>query len=85
VDRRAVSLGRRELEAQTRRTSLWHILIGSLSTFLGAYFLLTYGLMRSPEWNIKIHFGLYWTLAWGLGLSYGGFARFLKRNDHVER
>jgi hypothetical protein len=72
-------MARRELDAKARRTSLWHILIGSLSTFVGAYFLLTYGLMRTPEYHIHIHFGLYWTLAWGLGLSYGGFARFLKR------
>ena len=59
-----------------RRTSLWLVLIGSASTFLGAYLLLVHGLAKSPSWPVEVHVGFYWTLAAGTGLSYGGFARF---------
>jgi hypothetical protein len=59
-----------------RRYSLWLVLLGALSTFLGAFLLLLFGLEKAPDWPVRIHFGIYWTLVCGTGLSYGGFARF---------
>ena len=61
---------------RSRRRSLWHIIIGAVSTFLGMFFLVLYGLEKGPGHPVDVHFGLYWTLACGTGLSYGGFARF---------
>ncbi len=66
---------REQLQA-SRRTSLWHLLIGAASTVLCAYLLVVYGLQRTVESQLQIRFGLYVTLAAGMGLSYGGFSRF---------
>jgi hypothetical protein len=40
-----------------------------------------YGLQRSASPSLSIKFGLYVTLAAGMGLSYGGFARFWSRHE----
>jgi hypothetical protein len=58
-----------------RRTALLHLLIGALSTAVGAWFVVTYGLERRVA-PLTIRFGLYVTLLAGAALSYGGFARF---------
>lgn len=70
---------RRERAHRHRRTSLWLVLIGAASTFLGTLLLLVYGLQKGPDWSVEFHLGFYWTLAAGTGLSYGGFARFTSR------
>jgi len=62
--------------ASDRRASLWLVLCGAASTLAGAYFLLLIGLEKAPDWSVNIHFGVYWTLVSGTGVSYGGFARF---------
>jgi hypothetical protein len=80
-DARGMRVGKREAHDAARRASLWHILLGAASTGLGVYFLVLLILGRSPDWGVKVHFGLYWTLLSGTGLSYGGFARFLRRDD----
>jgi hypothetical protein len=67
----AAELGRRRA-----RHSLYIVLLGALSTAFGAYLLLMWGAQKAPEHPISFHFGLYWTLACGTGVSYGGFARF---------
>lgn len=66
---------RRGEVAQKRRAALWLVLLGAASTVAGAYLLLVYGFSKAPDWPVRVHFGLYWTLAAGTGLSYGGFAR----------
>jgi hypothetical protein len=66
---------------QARRASLWHLLLGAASTLLCAYFLVVYGLQRPAAPGLQIKFGLYITLAAGMGLSYGGFARFWSRHE----
>jgi hypothetical protein len=79
VIRGARSAGRgskRELLHQHRRTSLYLVLLGASSTLVGAYLLIAFGLQKSADWPVRFHVGLYWTLAAGTGLSYGGFARF---------
>jgi hypothetical protein len=58
-----------------RRTALLQLLIGALSTAVGAWFVLTYGLERRAA-PLTIRYGLYLTLLAGAALSYGGFARF---------
>jgi hypothetical protein len=79
ADQRGVRLSAREAQEQARRMSLWHLLLGALSTFLGMAFLVFYGLQRSVDNGLEIRFGLYFTLAMGMGLSYGGYARFRRR------
>lgn len=59
-----------------RRISLWLVLLGAVSTALGAFLLLLYGLEKAPDWPVNIHLGVYWTLVSGTGVSYGGYARF---------
>ena len=71
----------RERLSHARRTSLWHLMLGAASTLLCAYFLVIYGVQRSVATGLEIRFGLYVTLAAGMGLSYGGFARFWSRHD----
>lgn len=73
---RGLRMTRRDELARHRRISLWLVLLGAASTVAGAYLLLLYGLSKSPTWPVRLHFGLYWTLVSGTGLSYGGFARF---------
>ncbi len=73
---RGLRMTRRDELAQHRRISLWLVLLGAASTIAGAYLLLLYGLSKTPDWPVQLHFGLYWTLVSGTGLSYGGFARF---------
>jgi hypothetical protein len=65
-----------ELDRRRARHSLYIVLLGALSTAFGAYLLLMWGAQKAPEHPISFHFGLYWTLACGTGVSYGGFARF---------
>lgn len=65
-----------ELARRRARHSLYIVLLGALSTFFGAYLLLWWGAQKSPGHPVELHFGFYWTLACGTGLSYGGFARF---------
>lgn len=72
---------RKERAFRHRRASLWLVLLGAASTFLGALLLLVYGLQKGPDWEVQLHFGFYWTLAAGTGLSYGGFARFRRRDS----
>ncbi|HEY4222067.1 MAG TPA: hypothetical protein VGO62_12010 [Myxococcota bacterium] len=72
--------GKGERLATARRTSLWHLLLGATSTLLCLYFLVIYGLQRSAATGLEIRFGLYVTLSAGMGLSYGGFARFWSRH-----
>lgn len=83
-DRRGERLVGRERQARARRASLWHLLLGALSTILCAVFLVVYGMQRSKVPGLEIRYGLYVTLAAGMGLSYGGFARFFSRH-HDER
>jgi hypothetical protein len=71
--------------ALARRVSLGHLLLGGFSTLLCVYFLVVIGLQRGTEDALQVRFGLYWTLASGMGLSYGGFARFSARGGHGER
>lgn len=71
----------RELSRRARRTSLWHLLLGALSTLLCAYLLVVYGLQRNATTQLEVRFGLYVTLAAGMGLSYGGFSRFWSRHE----
>jgi hypothetical protein len=78
-DGRGERLGGRERESRARRASLWHLLLGAASTVLCAYFLVIYGMQRASVPGLEIRFGLYVTLAAGMGLSYGGFARFFGR------
>ncbi|MFZ9887120.1 MAG: hypothetical protein ACO3JL_06430, partial [Myxococcota bacterium] len=73
---RGLRMSRRDEAARHRRYSLWLVLLGAASTLAGAYLLLMNGLHRGPEWPVQVHFGLYWTLVAGTGLSYGGYARF---------
>lgn len=80
-DARGERLAGRERQGKARRTSLWHLLLGAGSTLLCAYFLVVYGLQRSSAPGLEIRFGLYVTLAAGMGLSYGGFARFWSRHE----
>lgn len=72
-------LSARERRSRARRTSLWHLLLGAASTLLCMYFLVGYGLQRGAVAGLEVRFGLYVTLAAGMGLSYGGFARFFSR------
>jgi hypothetical protein len=74
-------LSARDRERRARRTSLWHLLLGAASTFLCAYLLVMYGLQRTAQTQLEIRFGLYVTLAAGMGLSYGGFSRFWSRHE----
>jgi hypothetical protein len=78
-DERGERLSGRERATRGRRASLWYLLLGATSTVLCAYFLVIYGLQRSAQTGLEIRFGLYVTLAAGMGLSYGGFARFFGR------
>lgn len=73
---RGLRMTRRDELAQHRRISLWLVLLGAGSTVAGAYLLLLYGVSKTETWPVQLHFGLYWTLVSGTGLSYGGFARF---------
>ncbi len=73
--------GGRARTSAARRASLWHLLLGATSTILCAYFLVIYGAQRSAATGLEIRFGLYVTLAAGMGLSYGGFARFWSRHE----
>ena len=66
----------REKDIEDKRDGLWLVLIGTASTFFGAYLFLTWGLQKSGAYPIAIHWPVYWTLVCGTGLSYGGFARF---------
>ena len=84
IDASGGRLSSRERGQRARRASLWHLLIGALSTALCAYLLVIYGLQRSAETGLEIRYGLYVTLAAGMGLSYGGFSRFWSR-QHGER
>lgn len=84
IDASGVRLSSRERGQRARRASLWHLLIGALSTALCAYLLVIYGLQRSAQTGLEIRYGLYVTLAAGMGLSYGGFSRFWSRH-HGER
>ena len=81
MDASGARISSRERQQRARRASLWHLLIGALSTALCAYFLVIYGLQRSAETGLEIRYGLYVTLAAGMGLSYGGFSRFWSRHD----
>ena len=63
-------------EILEKRQALWLVLLGVLSTIAGAGLLFSWGSAKSPWFNVDFHFGLYWTLAWGTGLSYGGYACF---------
>jgi hypothetical protein len=45
------------------------------------FFVVVTGFERSADPDLHVRFGLYWTLASGMGLSYGGFVRFLHRRD----
>lgn len=74
-------LSDRERARASRRASLWHLLLGAASTFLCAYLLVIYGLQRTPQTQLEIRYGLYVTLAAGMGLSYGGFSRFWSRHE----
>jgi hypothetical protein len=80
-DARGERLAGRERQGKARRASMWHLLLGAGSTLLCAYFLVVYGLQRSAAPGLQIKFGLYVTLAAGMGLSYGGFARFWSRHE----
>lgn len=73
---RGLRMTRRDELAQHRRISLWLVLLGAASTVAGAYLLLLYGVSKTESWPVQLHFGLYWTLVSGTGLSYGGYARF---------
>ena len=79
--RRQGGLSPRERTRQHRRSSLWLVLLGAASTLLGAYFVVLWGLQKDADsnWWVELHFGLYWTLAAGTGLSYGGYRRFARR------
>jgi|GEM_PF-2049033 len=63
-------------EAIEKRHALWLVLLGMLSTVIGAVLLVLWGLQKSVWFGVDFHAGLYWTLAWGTGLSYGGYACF---------
>lgn len=78
---RRTDLSSRDRALRARRASLWHLLIGAASMALGAYFLVVFGLQRSSSSGLEIRYGLYVTLAAGMGLSYGGFARFWSKHD----
>lgn len=80
-DARGMRIPKREAIAAARRASLWHILLGAASTAFGVYFLVVIILSRAPDWVVTPRIGLYWTLISGTGLSYGGFARFLRRDE----
>jgi len=71
----------RTVDKTARRASLFHVLLGALSTLFGVALLLYWGVLKSPSYPIDVHLGFYWTLAMGTGLSYGGFARFGSRRD----
>lgn len=77
--RRDAALSARERGRRYRRASMWLVLLGALSTLLGAYLLVMLGLQKDAAWPIDVHFGLYGTLAAGTGLSYGGYVRFSRR------
>lgn len=77
--RRDITLSARERGRRYRRASMWLVLLGALSTLLGAYLLVMLGLQKDAAWPIDVHFGLYGTLAAGTGLSYGGYVRFSRR------
>lgn len=81
MDASGARIPSRERLQRARRASLWHLLIGAASTALCAYFLVIYGLQRSSDTGLEIRYGLYVTLAAGMGLSYGGFSRFWSRHD----
>jgi hypothetical protein len=81
-----VGRGRRDLPARdrylrARRASLWHLVIGAASVALGGYYLVVFGFQRAGAPGLDIRYGLYVTLAAGMALSYGGFARFWSKHD----
>ncbi len=63
-------------ELEEKRVALWLVLLGVLSTVAGATLLFAWGATKSIWFHVDFHAGLYWTLAWGTGLSYGGYACF---------
>jgi hypothetical protein len=69
-----VAWGERDVQRQTR-AALYQLLLGIASSGLGVWFVVAYGLERQSA-PLTIRFGLYVTLAAGMLLSYGGFARF---------
>lgn len=75
------SLKASQRRASARRTSLLHLMLGAASTFLGTYYLVFFGMLKADVPDLQIRFGLYVTLAAGMGLSYGGFSRFLNGHE----
>lgn len=59
-----------------RRGGLRLVMYGALSVLVAVLFLLYWGYQRTAAFPVVIRFGVYWTLAWGTGLSYGGLSRF---------
>jgi hypothetical protein len=66
----------RDRERRYRRGGIWLVLLGASSTMLCVFLLVYWSLSKGADWPIDIHPGFYWTLAWGTGVSYGGYARF---------
>ncbi|MCP4502341.1 MAG: hypothetical protein GY822_20490 [Deltaproteobacteria bacterium] len=67
---------RSQKDLEEKRVALWLVLLGVLSTVAGAALLFAWGASKSIWFRVDFHFALYWTLAWGTGVSYGGYACF---------
>jgi type IV secretory pathway VirB2 component (pilin) len=75
---RAPRASPRRRTADARRVSLVHLLLGGASTALGIYFLIVFGLeKRFGPAGFELRYGFYLALVAGIGLSYGGYARFM--------
>lgn len=61
---------------EAKRGALHLVLMGTLSTLACIFFLLFYTFQRKAGAPVNLHFGLYWTLVFGTGLTYGGYSRF---------
>jgi len=73
--------GAREFSAadrrrRRRRGGLSLVLYGALSVLVAVLFLFYWGYQKTASYPVQVRFGVYWTLAWGTGQSYGGLSRF---------
>ena len=58
------------------RDAMRLILLGILSIVIGIFLLGYWIFQKQSGLSVQIHWGFYWTLASGMGIAYGGYARF---------
>ncbi len=85
VDERGLRPNAQGQRRRARRTALLLLLLALVSTLAGTWFLLVYAAVhRFAVSGLEVRFGLYVTLAAGLGLSYSGFAFFWRGGDRSD-